>query len=107
VSERFPRETRFTRPLEGAHIPPGADTGDIEEEAHVLNYTTTDGQNYCELWWAGGDAGTPLLAYLVDETGSHYLPELSQPKVDGAEPFGGLQEAQERFVRLAEKFYSG
>lgn len=104
VSELFPEDSRFQDPFRNATVPPGTDVADIEEEAHVLNYTTPGGK-YCELWWRGGDGGTPLLAYLVDARGAHYLPELSQPKVEGREKFSTIEEARDRFMALAKRFY--
>jgi hypothetical protein len=107
LSELFPEDSRFgDDPLASAPVPNGTDVEEIEEQAHVVNYTTASGR-YCELWWQGGDAGTPILAYLVDEEGPHYLNELSQPEADGEPPFASLEQAQEQFVHLAERFYAG
>ena len=100
----FPADSQFDNPLEKAFMPPETDTADIEETAHFLNYTTPKGA-YCELWWKGGDGGTPLLSYLVDKAGAHYLASLSQPKLDGNPAFANLEEARDKFIVLARAFY--
>jgi len=106
ASALFPSETKFPNALQGVQFPADVDAAAIEEEAHVLSYTTASGENYCELWWAGGDAGTPLLAYLVDDEGAHPLPKLSQPKANGEPPFEDLMQAKQRFLQLAEAHYA-
>ncbi len=87
-------------------MPSDTDLGDIEEESHVVDYRTADGKHACELWWTGGDSGTPILSYLVDEAGAHYLPTLSQPQVDGDEPFQTVGDAAQGFTALAEEHYA-
>jgi len=105
LSTLFPSDSRYGNRIMDAPIPAGTNPSDVEESAHVLNYTLASG-NYCELWWKGGDAGVPLIAYLVDANGPHYLPELSQPSADGAPAFANLDEAKSRFVALAENLYA-
>ncbi|HAH07396.1 MAG TPA: hypothetical protein DCM05_12905 [Elusimicrobia bacterium] len=100
----FPADTRFPEPIRDAPMPPDADAGSIEETAHVLNYVTPEGR-YCELWWKGGDGGLPLLAYLVDEKGAHYLSRLSQPKAEGRRKYKSLEEARDIFRALAKAHY--
>lgn len=104
ISELFPSDTRFPEPIRDAPMPPETDAGCVEETAHVLNYTTPRGR-YCELWWKGGDGGLPLLAYLVDEKGAHYLPRLSQPKANGRRKYKSLEEARDIFIALARAHY--
>ena len=106
ISELFPSTSHFPdNVIADAYMPPETAAGDIEETAHVLNYTTPTGC-YCELWWKGLDSGVPLLAYLVDEEGPHYLPELSQPLEDGEPKYADLEEARNMFKALAKAYYS-
>ena len=51
------------------------------------------------------DSGVPLLAYLVDEAGPHYLPELSQPEEEGEPKYADLEEARDMFKALAKTYY--
>jgi len=103
LSPLFPEMSLFDAPLANAPVPADADLDEVEEEAHVVSYTTANGERTCELWWMGGDGGTPILAYLVDGDGAHYLPELSQPSAEGESPFGSVEEAAKRFAELAER----
>ena len=52
------------------------------------------------------DSGVPLLAYLVDDEGPHYLPELSQPLEEGEPKYADLEEARTMFKALAKAYYS-
>jgi hypothetical protein len=45
------------------------------------------------------------LAYLVDEEGPHYLPELSQPEEEGEPKYANLEEASNMFKALAKAYY--
>jgi hypothetical protein len=105
TSDFFPNDSRFPDDvIENVYMPPDTVTGDIEATAHVLNYITTAG-HYCELWWKGLDSGIPILAYLVDENGAHYLPRLSQPKENGEPKYATLEEARDIFTALAKAHY--
>ena len=106
LSALFPPTSQFIRPLEMAWVPSDTDLGDIEEESHVVDYRTADGRHSCELWWTGGDGGTPILSYLVDESGAYYLATLSQPRVDGDKPFLTVEDAAQSFTTLAEEHYA-
>jgi hypothetical protein len=105
TSDLFPSDSRFPdNVIENVYMPPDTVTGDIEATAHVLNYITPAG-HYCELWWKGLDSGIPILAYLVDENGAHYLPRLSQPKENGEPKYATLEEARDIFTALAKAHY--
>jgi hypothetical protein len=105
LSALFPPTSRYQRPFVMGWAPADTDWGGIEDDAHVVDYVTADGRNTAELWWTGGDGGTPILAYLVDEQGTFYLPELSQPREDADRPFETVQDAATRFAGLAEAHY--
>lgn len=105
TSDFFPSDSHFPdNVIENVYMPPNTAIGDIEASAHVLNYTTPAG-HYCELWWKGLDSGIPLLAYLVDDNGAHYLDRLSQPQENGKAKFATLEEARDIFTELAKVQY--